>query len=83
MGELAAGTMSDVTVPFSDRWIPKGMTVEYIKKAETDLKVVAEVKPIPQFGAATELPVTVTIMDTDNQTVFRAVITMCVSPKNE
>lgn len=83
MAELAGGTMSDVTVPSTYRWIPKGMTVEYIKKAETDLKAVAEIKPIPQFGAATELPVTVTVMDTDNQTVFRAVITMWVSPKKE
>ena len=83
VAELAGGTMTDVTVPSTHRWIPKGMTVEYIKKAETDLKAVAEIKPIPQFDAATELPVTVTVMDTDNQTVFRAVITMWVSPKKE
>jgi len=37
MAELAGGTMTDVTVPSTHRWIPKGMTVEYLKKAETDL----------------------------------------------
>ncbi len=81
MAELAGGTMTDVTIPSTHRWIPKGMKVEYIKKAETDVKAVAEIKPIPQFGAAAELPVTVAVTDADNQTVFRAVITMWVSPK--
>ena len=81
MAELAGGTMTDVTIPSTYRWIPKGMKVEYIKKAETDLKAVAEIMPVPQFDAATEIPVTVTVTDVDNQTVFSAVITMWVSPK--
>ena len=29
MAELAGGTMTEVTVPSTHRWIPKGMTVEY------------------------------------------------------
>lgn len=41
MAELAGGTMTEVTVPSTHRWIPKGMTVEYLKKAETDLIAVA------------------------------------------
>ena len=83
VAELAGGTMTDVTVPSTHRWIPKGMTVEYVKKAETDLTAVAEIRPMPQFGAAAELPVTVTVMDADDDTVVRAVITMWVSPKKE
>ena len=43
MAELAAGTMTDVTVPGNYRWIPKGMTVEYLAKAETDLTVLERV----------------------------------------
>ena len=31
MAELAGGTMTEVTVPTTHRWIPKGMTVEYLK----------------------------------------------------
>jgi len=81
MAELAGGTMTEVTVPSDYRWIPKGMTVEYIAKAETDLKAVARLDPIPPFAAAAELPVTVTVVDKAGQTVFRAVITMWVSPK--
>ena len=81
MAELAGGTMTDATVPSDYRWIPKGMTVEYIAKAETDLKATAQIDPIPTFAEAAELPVTVTVEDAVGKTVFRAVITMWVSPK--
>jgi len=81
LAEIASGTMTDVTIPSTHRWIPKSMRVEYIKKAETDVKAVAEIDPIPQFGVAAELPVTVIVMGVDNEPVFRAVITMWVSPK--
>lgn len=81
MAELAAGTMTDVTVPRDYRWIPKGMTVKYLAKAETDLTAVAKIEPLPEFEASMELPVSVQITDTDNNTVFSAVITMWVSKK--
>ena len=81
MAEVTGGTMTEVTVPTTHRWIPKGMTVEYLKKAETNLRAEAELDPIPKFGAAMDLPVTVKIYDTRDQLVFRAVITMWVSPK--
>ncbi len=82
MAELAGGTMTEVTVPSDYRWIPKGMTVEYLAKAETDLKAVAKIDPIPAFAEAAELPVTVTVTDAASKPVFRAVITMWVSPRN-
>lgn len=81
MAELAGGTMTEVTVPSGYRWIPKGMTVEYIAKAETGLIATAQIDPIPTFAEATELPVTVTVTDSGSKLVFRAVITMWVSPK--
>lgn len=81
MAELAAGTMCDATVPKTHRWIPKGMTVEYLRKAETDLSAVAEIRPMPPFAAAMELPISISVRDATDQTVFRAVITMWVSPK--
>ncbi len=81
LAELAGGTMTDVSTPPTHRWIPKGMTVEYLKKAETSLRGVAELNPLPAFGAAQELPVTVNVYDTKGEVVFRAVITMWVSPK--
>ncbi|MGK0404366.1 DUF4442 domain-containing protein [Alcanivorax jadensis] len=41
MAELAGSTMTDVSIPLTHSWIPKGMEVEYLKKAETDLTAVA------------------------------------------
>ncbi len=81
LAEIAAGTMTEVTVPVGYRWIPKGMTVEYLRKAETDLTAVAEISPLPNFDGTFELPVKVDVTDAGNQTVFRAVINMWVSPR--
>ncbi len=81
MAELAAGIMTEASVPASHRWIPKGMTVEYLKKAGTDLRAVAELTPLPEFGPAAELPVWVNVVDSSGVPVFRAVIRMWVSPK--
>ena len=83
MAELVGGTMMEVTVPSSYRWIPKGMTVQYLRRAETDLKTVVQNSPIPQFDAASDLLNTATVTNADEQTVFRAVITMRVSPWKE
>lgn len=81
MAELAAGIMSEATVPSSHRWIPKGMTVEYLKKAGSDLRAVAELPVIPDFGSAAELPVPVSVTDTSGEEVCRAVIRMWVAPR--
>lgn len=81
MAEIAGGTMTDVTVPSGFRWIPKGMTVEYLAKAQTDLTATARIEPLPDFDQAMELPVTVAVKDSTETLVFRAVITMWVSPK--
>jgi acyl-coenzyme A thioesterase PaaI-like protein len=83
MAELAAGIMTEATVPASHRWIPKGMSVDYLKKAGTSLTAVAEVTPLPVFAGAAELPVPVDIMDSGGGVVCRAVIRMWVSPKKE
>lgn len=81
MAELAGGTMTDVTIPATHRWIPKGMSVDYLKKATTNLRAIAELAPIPSFGAAADLPVTVSVVDARGETVLRAVITMWVTPR--
>ena len=82
MAELAGGTMTDVTVPSSHRWIPKGMTVEYLKKADTDLTAIAT--PVDAnftWNAGSDYLVNVVVNNTRNEAVFKAVITMWVSAK--
>ena len=81
LADLAGGTMTEVSIPPTHRWIPKGMTVEYLKKASTDVVGIAE--PLkPEVGSeAADYPVQVTVTDAGGETVFRAVITMWVSPR--
>ncbi|MBT8097728.1 MAG: DUF4442 domain-containing protein, partial [Woeseia sp.] len=83
LAEIAAGTMTDATVPQSLRWIPKGMTVEYLKRAETSVAAVATIQPLPEFIPDTEIPVHVAVTDTNDQVVFRAVISMWLSQKKK
>ena len=81
--ELAAGTMTEVTVPVGMRWIPKGMTIEYLAKATTHLSAVARIDPMPPFDAAADVPVVVEVNDAAGAVVVRAVITMYVSPRRD
>ena len=81
MAELAGGLMTDVSVPTSHRWIPKGMTVEYLKKAETDLIAIAKAEIPGEWPQAGEFPAQVEICDLKGQTVARMTISMWVTAK--
>ena len=81
MAELAAGAMTDVTIPTTHRWIPKGMTVQYLKKATTSLTAIATPASTPDWSAPLDYPVTVLVQDRRAERVFEAVITMRVSAK--
>ena len=78
--ELAAGTMLEATLPSSMRWIPKSMTVEYLKIARTDLKAVCQI-PNEGLEHPQELPMTVHVTDTNEVEVLRAIITMHITEK--
>lgn len=81
MAELAGGMMTDVSVPTSHRWIPKGMTVEYLKKAQTDLRAFASATLPESWPDAAEFIAKVDIRDTADVVVSRMAITMWVSKK--
>lgn len=81
MAELAAGTMTEVTVPATQRWIPKGMTVEYRKIARSDLVAVAAPRTPLDPAQAGEFLVDVTVRDTQDAIVFVAAVTMWVAPR--
>lgn len=78
--ELAAGFVTEVTIPQTMRWIPRGMTIEYLKRAETDLVAVARLDK-NEWTAAENIGVPVSVSDARGQEVVRAVITMYVSPR--
>lgn len=82
LAELCAGVMVDASLPADMRWIPKGMTVQYLKKANGTMRGVAT-PMIPMVSAVTayDLPVKVDVFDTAGEKVFNAEIRMWLSAK--
>ena len=79
--ELAAGMVTEVTIPTTMRWLPRGMTIEYLRKAESDVTATARLTKLEWTGTSENLAVPVSIVDANGTEVVRAVITMYVSPK--
>jgi acyl-coenzyme A thioesterase PaaI-like protein len=75
--ELVAGTMTDASIPEGYRWIPKGMAVEYLAKAKTDVRAVADGSGI-DWAQAGDQVVPVDVFDAEGKKVFVARITMNV-----
>lgn len=73
--ELAAGTMTTVSIPEGRQWIPVGMTVQYLAKAKTDMRVVADGGKV-NWDATGDVQVPVDAFDTEGKRVFTAIITM-------
>jgi uncharacterized protein (TIGR00369 family) len=82
LAEIAAGTMTEVSIPASMRWLPKGMTVAYLAKAETDVEATAVLPDVTE-GVAQDAPVQVEVKDRAGQVVCRATITMWVTPRKK
>lgn len=78
MCELAAGTMLESSLPPGLRWIPRGMTTRYLKKAQTDLVAHAQIAPIAE-GFQGDVVVPVKVLDAAGQIVMEADISMYVS----
>lgn len=81
LAELVGGSMMEATVPRSHRWIPKGMTVAYTRKAETDVRAVATWTMPAILDARLDVPVEVLVFDMADEIVLRATITMFVSER--
>lgn len=82
LAELCAGVMIDASLPKVMRWIPKGMTVSYLKKASGLMHGIATPNiPIVSSSTAYDLPINVDVFDTSGDKVFNAEIRMYMSPK--
>ena len=82
LAELAAGTMTEVSIPESMRWLPKGMQVDYVKKSSGGVHAVATLPDVAE-GPGRDVPATVEIKDDAGEVVCRATITMWVSPRKK
>jgi uncharacterized protein (TIGR00369 family) len=82
LAELGAGTMMEASLSRNMRWLPRGMNVQYLKKAETDIvaECVADAESIAD-GSARDVIVKCDIKDSTGNIVCHADITMYVSPK--
>jgi len=75
VAELAGGMLTEISLPEGKRWIPSGMNVQYLAKAKTDLKAIAEGSGI-DWTMPGRLTVPVDLFDTDGNKVFAAQIIM-------
>ncbi|PVZ07745.1 hotdog fold domain-containing protein [Actinomycetospora cinnamomea] len=82
LAEYAMGVLAEATVPSTHRWIPRGMSVQYLAKAETDLHAVATFPTPPAFADEREdVDADVVITDAQGREVVRATITLRISPR--
>ena len=82
LAEFVGGLTCDVSIPASMRWIPKGMTVAYLKKAVGTMRATAKPAfPPREADEGYELPFEVVVENPQGEAVFKATIAMWVSPK--
>jgi hypothetical protein len=77
--ELAMGAMAEASIPKHLRWIPKGMTVDYTAKAETDIHCHASVAP--EAWRPGDVDVEVVARDTRGTDVVRGTIRLWITEK--
>ncbi len=80
LAELGAGTMMEASLSKHMRWLPKGMTVQYLKKAETGVEAFCTADDIAD-GPARDVMVRVEIKDQSGDVVTHVEIKMWVSPR--
>lgn len=82
LAELTAGLVTDASIPADMRWIPKGMQVEYRRKAVGTMHATATPATRPTSAPeGYELPVDVVVRDKAGETVFEAQVRMWVAPR--
>ena len=77
--ELAAHTVTEVTVPPGMTWHSRGMTIEYLRRAESDVTATARLDKT-EWSDTQNVALPVTAIDRNGSEVVRAVITIRVEP---
>ena len=78
--EFAMGVVAETSIPTHLRWIPKGMDVRYTAKANSDIRVIAEVAQ-DAWENGPEVPVTVRALRDDDEVVVEGIIHLWVTEK--
>lgn len=78
--EFTGGILMEASIPSHRRWIPVGMTVNYVAKAKTDLTATCDLSHV-EWDTCDEVICNVSVRDTSDVEVMNAAITMKVSDK--
>ena len=76
--ELAAAMVTEVTIPPAMRWLSRGMTIEYLRSADTGVRAIARLDK-SEWSEEERIGVPVSVVDAGESEVARAVVTMAVS----
>lgn len=79
--EAAMGLVAEASIPKDRRWIPKGMDVRYVAKADSDIRCIAETDPEVWTSVDPEVPVRVRAIRADGTVVVEGTIFLWVSVK--
>ena len=78
--EFAGGICMEASIPAQRRWIPVGMTVEYVAKARTDLTATCDLSDV-DWATTEEVACDIDVKDTAGQVVMHALIRMKVGDR--
>src|SRR5215469_4024353 len=76
--EVAAGMVTDVTIPPTLTWTTRGMTIEYLRRAQTGVTATARLDK-SEWSDTQNVGVPVSVVDDNGAEVVRAVISINVS----
>jgi len=80
--EFTAGICMEASIPKTRRWIPIGMQVEYLHKAETDLTASCDLSAV-DWENCTQVDCQIAVLDKNGLEVVRATINMRVSDRKK
>lgn len=78
--EFIGGTLMEISIRRDMRWIPRGMEIEYLARATTDLTGICALDQW-EWQEKQDVVMTVNVFDSLEQPVARARIPMYVSPR--
>lgn len=80
--EAAMGLLAEATTPKGYRWLPKGMSIDYLALSDSDITCVAETTD-EDWANAPDVPVKVTATRADGTVVVDGTIRIWVTPKKK
>lgn len=78
--ELAAGMVTEVTIPPTLTWVTRGMTIEYLRRAHTGVTATARLDKT-EWSDTQNVGVPVSVVDDKGAEIVRAVISINVSAR--